>query len=105
MRSFLIQMIAVAMFVVALAAGQSVSPANSGAPAGAVSGVDASARPAPKFDIANIDKSLDPCADFYQYACAKWIKNNPIPPDYADWVSFSEVYEYNLGVLHGILEK
>lgn len=61
--------------------------------------------PAPKFDVANIDKSIDPCTDFYQFACGNWIKNNPMPPDYPDWVSFSEVYEHNLGILHRILEK
>ena len=61
--------------------------------------------PAPKFDVNNIDKSLDPCVDFYQFTCSKWMKNNPAPPDYPDWVSFSEVYEHNLGILHGILEK
>ncbi|HEY6272957.1 MAG TPA: M13 family metallopeptidase [Terriglobales bacterium] len=68
-------------------------------------GSDPGTRPAPKFDVANIDRSLDPCADFYQYACANWIKNNPIPPDYPEWVSFNEVYEHNLAVLHDILEK
>ncbi|HWX54384.1 MAG TPA: M13 family metallopeptidase [Verrucomicrobiae bacterium] len=59
----------------------------------------------PKFDISNIDKSIDPCVDFYQFACAKWIKNNPIPKDYTDWVSFSEVQEHNYAVLRSILEK
>ncbi len=61
--------------------------------------------PAPKFDIANIDKTADPCVDFYQFACGNWMKNNPIPGDQSDWVSFNEVYEHNLVVLRQILEK
>lgn len=71
----------------------------------AVASKDAPEHPAPKFDIANIDKAVDPCVNFYQYACGNWIKNNPIPGDQPVWLSFSEVYEHNLVVLRQILEK
>jgi putative endopeptidase len=33
------------------------------------------------FSIDQVDKTLDPCTDFFQYACSKWLKANPIPPD------------------------
>jgi putative endopeptidase len=48
------------------------------------------------FDLTAIDKAADPCTDFYQFACGKWIKNNPIPSDQVFWVrSFSQVFERN----------
>jgi endothelin-converting enzyme/putative endopeptidase len=59
----------------------------------------------PGFDIDTIDKSIDPCVDFYQYACGNWIKNTQIPSDQSRWGSFSELFERNLTTLHGILEK
>ena len=59
----------------------------------------------PAFDISGLDKSADPCVDFYQYSCGGWLKNNPIPPDQPAWGRFNELAERNRLFLREILEQ
>ena len=48
------------------------------------------------FDLSAIDKTADPCTDFYQYSCGNWVKSNPIPSDQVRWArSFSLLRERN----------
>jgi putative endopeptidase len=59
----------------------------------------------PNLDLTAIDKTVDPCVDFYQYSCGNWMKNNPIPPDKSSWGRFYGLRERNLYVLRDILEQ
>ncbi|HLJ76493.1 MAG TPA: M13 family metallopeptidase N-terminal domain-containing protein, partial [Acidobacteriaceae bacterium] len=57
------------------------------------------------FDLSAIDKTADPCVDFYAYACGNWRKANPIPADQSRWGRFNELSERNRYLLYVDLKR
>src|SRR5206468_6961745 len=49
----------------------------------------------PSLDIPSMDRTADPCVDFYQYTCGGWMKSNPIPGDQASWSVYGKLAEEN----------
>ncbi len=59
----------------------------------------------PSLDLTSLDKTVDPCTDFYKFSCGGWQKNNPIPSDQARWSVYGKLTIENQQFLWGILQE
>jgi putative endopeptidase len=57
------------------------------------------------FDTSRMDRSADPCTDFYQFANGTWMKNTEIPSTESRWGTFNILYDNNLAMLRSVLEN
>ncbi len=56
-------------------------------------------------DPANMDTTVHPGDNFFQYANGTWLKKNPIPASKSRWGSFNELQENNYTALHQLLDS
>jgi putative endopeptidase len=58
----------------------------------------------PSLDVGSLDRSVDPCVDFYKFSCGGWQKKNPIPADQSGWSVYAKLGNENQQFLWGILD-
>ncbi|HEY1904525.1 MAG TPA: M13 family metallopeptidase [Myxococcaceae bacterium] len=58
----------------------------------------------PGLDPSFMDRSVDPCVDFYAYSCAGWQKLNPIPADQSSWSVYGKLQDEIQRHLWGLLQ-
>ena len=57
----------------------------------------------PVLNLTSMDRSVNPCEDFFHFTCGNWIKLNPIPADESRWDVYSKMTEENERYLWGLL--
>ncbi|XP_055922189.1 neprilysin-3 isoform X2 [Eupeodes corollae] len=55
--------------------------------------------------LKSLDMTIDPCEDFYGFACNQWIRKNPLPDGKSVWGTFGKLEMRNQMVIRNILEK
>jgi len=56
------------------------------------------------YNLSNLDRSVAPCDDFFQFADGGWIKSNPIPSTHPSWGVGDKLQQNNIEALRQILE-
>jgi len=59
----------------------------------------------PVLDVSAMDRTVDPCVDFYTYSCGGWMKKNPIPPDQSSWGTYGKLEDENRAQLRRFWKK